>query len=63
LWAAYAVSTYGSSFCFGALPLIAITVLHAGATEVSALAASGLAVGALVAVPLGPWVGSVANGP
>ncbi|MGY1960588.1 MFS transporter [Nocardia gipuzkoensis] len=56
LWAAYAVSTYGSSFCFGALPLIAITVLHAGATEVSALAASGLAVGALVAVPLGPWV-------
>ncbi|MGY2118354.1 MFS transporter [Nocardia gipuzkoensis] len=56
LWAAYAVSTYGSSFCFGALPLIAITVLHAGATQVSALAASGLAVGALVAVPLGPWV-------
>ncbi|MBF6340932.1 MFS transporter [Nocardia abscessus] len=56
LWAAYAVSAYGSSFCFGALPLIAITVLHAGPTEVSALAASGLAVGALVAVPLGPWV-------
>ncbi|WP_280243394.1 MFS transporter [Nocardia abscessus] len=56
LWAAYAVSAYGSSFCFGALPLIAITVLHAGPTEVSALAASGSAVGALVAVPLGPWV-------
>jgi MFS family permease len=31
-------------------------VLHAGTTEVSALAATGLAVGAAVAVPLGPWV-------
>ncbi|MGK8503417.1 MFS transporter [Nocardia asiatica] len=56
LWAAYAVSAYGTSFGFGALPLIAISVLHAGPAEVSLLAASGLAVGALVAVPLGPWV-------
>lgn len=56
LWAAYAVSAYGSGFGFGALPLIAISVLHAGPTAVSALAASGLAVGVLVAVPLGPWV-------
>jgi MFS family permease len=31
-------------------------VLHAGPTAVSALAAAGLAVGAAVAVPLGPWV-------
>jgi len=56
LWAAYAVSAYGSGFGFGAFPLIAILVLHAGPTEVSVLAAAGLAVGAAVAVPLGPWV-------
>ena len=36
--------------------MLAILVLHAGPTEVSALAAIGPAVGALVAVPLGPWV-------
>jgi MFS family permease len=56
LWAAYAVSSVGSSLGFGAFPLIAILVLHSGPTEVSVLAAAGLAVGALVAVPLGPWV-------
>jgi MFS family permease len=56
LWAAYAVSAYGSGFGFGALPLIAIIVLHAGPAEVSVLAAAGLAAGAAVALPLGPWV-------
>jgi MFS family permease len=56
LWAAYAVSTGGTWLAFDALPLIAILVLHAGPTAVSALAAAGLAVGAAVAVPLGPWV-------
>jgi MFS family permease len=56
LWAAYAISSYGSGIGFGAFPLIAIRVLHAGPVEVSALSASGLAVGAVVAVPLGPWV-------
>jgi MFS family permease len=56
LWAAYAVSVYGSGIGFGAFPLIAILVLHAGPAEVSVLTAAGLAVGALVAVPLGPWV-------
>src|ERR1700733_12046363 len=56
LWAAYAVSATGSSLGFGAFPLIAILVLHSGPTEVSVLAAAGLAVGALAAVPLGPWV-------
>ena len=45
-----------SGFGFGAFPLIAIRVLHAGPAEVSALSAAGLAVGAVVAVPLGPWV-------
>jgi MFS family permease len=56
LWRAYAVSTFGTCLAFGAFPLIAILVLHAGPGEVSALAAAGLAVGAAVAVPLGPWV-------
>ena len=56
LWAAYAVSTLGTWLAFDAFPLIAILVLHAGPAEVSVLAAGGLAVGAAVAVPLGPWV-------
>ncbi|MDC0765613.1 MFS transporter [Streptomyces sp. HD] len=56
LWAAYTVSTFGTRLAFDALPLIAVLVLHAGATEVALLAASGLAVGAVVAVPLGAWV-------
>ncbi|MGQ4330080.1 MFS transporter [Streptomyces hayashii] len=56
LWAAYAVSAFGTRLAFDAFALIAILVLHAGPTEVSALAAAGLAVGAAVAVPLGPWV-------
>jgi MFS family permease len=56
LWAAYAVSTFGTWLGFGAFPLIAILVLHAEPTEVSVLAAAGLAVGAVVAVPFGPWV-------
>ncbi len=56
LWAAYAVSAYGSGLGFGAFTVIAIRVLHAGPAQVSALAAAGLAVGAVIAVPLGPWV-------
>lgn len=56
LWAAFAVSTVGTWIAFDALPLIAILVLHVGPAAISALAATGLAVGAAVAVPLGPWV-------
>ncbi|WP_369175160.1 MFS transporter [Streptomyces sp. R28] len=56
LWAAYGVSAFGTRLAFDAFPIIAIVVLHAGATEVALLAASGLAVGAAVAVPLGAWV-------
>jgi len=56
LWAAYAASTFGTWLAFDAFVLIAILALDAGPTQVSLLAASGLAVGALVAVPLGPWV-------
>ncbi|GGV00328.1 MFS transporter [Actinomadura cremea] len=55
-WAAYAASVFGTSLAFDAFALIAILVLHAGPTEVSMLAAAGTAVGAVVAVPLGPWV-------
>ncbi|MFJ7043877.1 MFS transporter [Streptomyces sp. NPDC101112] len=56
LWTAYAVSVCGTRLAFDALPLIAVLVLDVGPAEVSALAATGLAVGAAVAVPLGPWV-------
>jgi MFS family permease len=56
LWTAYAISTFGTWLAFDAFSLIAIIVLHAGPTEVSVLAAAGLAVGAALAVPLGPWV-------
>jgi MFS family permease len=56
LWAAYAISAFGTWLAFDAFPLIAILVLHAGPTAVSVLAAAGLAVGAAVAMPLGPWV-------
>jgi MFS family permease len=56
LWTAYAVSTFGTWLAFDAFPLIAILVLHVGPAKVSGLAAAGLAAGAVVAVPLGPWV-------
>ncbi|MFC4030038.1 MFS transporter [Streptomyces polygonati] len=56
LWAAFAVSSYGTGIGFGAFPLIAVLVLHCGPAQVAALSAAGRAVGALVAVPLGPWV-------
>ncbi|GAB2602094.1 MFS transporter [Paractinoplanes abujensis] len=56
LWTAYTISTFGTWLGFGAFPLIAILVLRAGPVEVSLLSAAGLAVGAVVAMPLGPWV-------
>ena len=56
LWGAYAISTVGTWLAFDAFPLLAILVLHAGPMEVSLLAAAGLAVGAVLAIPLGPWV-------
>ena len=56
LWTAYAVSAYGSGLGFGAFPLIAVLVLHSSPAQVSALSAVGPAVGALIALPLGPWV-------
>ncbi|APE19747.1 MULTISPECIES: MFS transporter [Streptomyces] len=56
LWGAYTASTLGTWVAFNAFPLIAVTVLHEGTTAVAALAAVGAAVGAAVALPLGPWV-------
>ncbi|MFG2501898.1 MFS transporter [Streptomyces sp. NPDC048441] len=56
LWSAYAVSTYGTWLAFGAFPLIAVRVLDATAFAVSLLEAAGLAVAAIVAFSLGPWV-------
>jgi MFS family permease len=56
LWAAYAVSAYGSGLALGAFPLIAVLALHSGPAQVSALSAVGPAMGALIAVPLAPWV-------
>ncbi|MFI9235677.1 MFS transporter [Streptomyces sp. NPDC053079] len=56
LWAAYGVSAFGTWLAFDAFALIAVLVLHAGPTQVAVLAAAGPAVGAVAAVPLGPWV-------
>ncbi len=56
LWAAYAVSAFGTWLAFDAFALIAIIVLHSGPAAVAALAAAGRMVGAAVALPLGPWV-------
>ncbi|CAM3178633.1 MFS transporter [Prescottella defluvii] len=56
LWSAFAASTAGTWLGFGAFPLIAVLVLDVGAVGVSALAAVGLLVGAVLALPLGPWV-------
>ncbi|MEV8592576.1 MFS transporter [Streptomyces sp. NPDC052012] len=56
LWAAYGVSAFGTRLAFDAFALIAVLVLDAGPAEVSLLAATGPLVGAVLAVPLGPWV-------
>ena len=56
LWAAYGVSTFGTWLAFDAFSLVAILALHAGPGQVSLLAAAGLAVGATLAVPMGPWI-------
>ncbi|MFE2140788.1 MFS transporter [Streptomyces sp. NPDC059456] len=55
LWGAYGTSALGTWLAFGAFPLIALRALHAGPAEVAALSSVGAAVGAAVAVPLGPW--------
>jgi MFS family permease len=56
LWSANVASSFGTAFALGAFSLIAVRVLHASAVEVAALPAAGMAAGALLAVPVGPWV-------
>ena len=55
-WVAYAISQAGSGIGAGALPLVAILVLHVSDWQVSVLAAVAGLAGAAVFVPLGPWV-------
>jgi MFS family permease len=56
LWAAYAISTFGTYLAFDAFSLVAIIALHAGPAKVSILASAGLAIAAVAAIPIGPWV-------
>ncbi|MBW8797933.1 MAG: MFS transporter, partial [Streptomyces sp.] len=56
LWAAYSVSALGTWLAFDVFSVIAVIALHADSAEVALLAATGPAVGAVAAVPLGPWV-------
>lgn len=56
LWGAYGVSEFGSAVSMGALPLVALTVLHVPGWQVSFLAAVGGLTSALLAVPLGPVI-------
>ncbi|ASW57980.1 MFS transporter [Plantactinospora sp. KBS50] len=53
MWHSYTASTVGSAVGSGALPLVAVTTLHASTLQVTMLAAlSGIA-GALILLPLG----------
>ncbi|MGW7543588.1 MFS transporter [Streptomyces sp. NPDC054770] len=56
LWAAYSVSALGTWLAFDVFSVIAVIALHASSAEVALIAATGPAVGAVAAVPLGPWV-------
>jgi hypothetical protein len=55
-WAAYSVSALGSGVGAGALPLVAILVVHASDWQVSLLAVLAGLVGVAAAVPLGPII-------
>ncbi|MFG1928797.1 MFS transporter, partial [Cryptosporangium sp. NPDC048952] len=52
-WQSYTVSAAGSALSAGALPLVAIVVLHAGPWQVSLLAVVGSVASALLSLPLG----------
>lgn len=56
LWGAYSVSAVGTAVATDSFRLIAVLVLASSALEVSLLSALGGAVGALLALPLGPWI-------
>ena len=56
LWAAYTVTEVGSAVGTGALPLIAVLVLHVSTFQVTTLAALSGLVGAAIALPLGSQI-------
>lgn len=53
LWGAYAVSAAGSAIGMGALPLVALLVLHSSAFQISLLASMSAVASAVIALPLG----------
>ncbi|MFI5533051.1 MFS transporter [Kitasatospora sp. NPDC051853] len=53
---AYGVSALGTWLAFGAFPVIAVQVLHAGPAEVALLSSAAALAGAAAAVPLGARV-------
>ncbi|MDR6978354.1 MFS family permease [Streptomyces sp. 3330] len=53
LWGAYGVSAVGSAVAMGALPLVALLVLHSSAFQVSLLTALSAVASAAIALPLG----------
>jgi MFS family permease len=56
LWAAYSISELGTGVAIGALPLVATIALRVPTLQVSLLSALSGVAGALLALPLGPWV-------
>ncbi|MER5198652.1 MFS transporter [Streptomyces sp. NPDC002884] len=53
LWGAYGVSAAGSAVAMGALPLVAVLVLHSSTFQVSLLTALSAVASAVIALPLG----------
>ncbi|WP_020126413.1 MFS transporter [Streptomyces sp. 303MFCol5.2] len=53
LWGAYGVSAAGSAVAMGALPLVALLVLHSSAFQVALLTALSAVASAVIALPLG----------
>ncbi|MFD9323056.1 MFS transporter [Streptomyces sp. NPDC060053] len=53
LWGAYGVSAAGSAVAMGALPLVAVLVLHSSALQVSLLTALSAVASVVIALPLG----------
>jgi len=56
LWTAFTISAAGSSVGMGALPIIAVLVLHAPVFEVSLLTTLSGVAGAAMAMPVGPHI-------
>ena len=63
LWAARAVSEFGSQISILALPLTALTALHASALQVSVVQAVQVAPYLLIGLPAGAWVDRMARRP